>query len=125
MTDTDRRQSLIAAHEARIAALLSGDLDALRKVVAEDMIYISSRGQTSTRADVIRDVEAGNLRIQRMDTSNVSVRLFGDIGILIYDADAAMTHGETKVEGMTRSTTIYAHRDGAWRMISQHQSRLE
>ena len=63
MTDTDRRQSLIAAHEARIAALLSGDLDALRKVVAEDMIYISSRGQTSTRADVIRDVEAGNLHL--------------------------------------------------------------
>jgi len=32
---------------------------------------------------------------------------------------------KTTVEGMTRSTTVYAFRNGGWQMVSQHQSRIE
>jgi ketosteroid isomerase-like protein len=125
MSDEDRRVSLVRAHERRLKALLDGDLDALRQEVGEDMIYVSSSGRTSTRAEVIEAIKTGTLNIERMEASDVSTRLYGDIGILIYAADAKMVYGDTKVEGMTRSTTVYAFRDGGWRMISQHQSRIE
>lgn len=60
-----------------------------------------------------------------MKASDVSTRLYGNIGILIYNADAKMVDGETTVEGMTKSTTVYAYRDGGWQLVSQHQSRIE
>lgn len=125
MTDDDRHALLIAAHEKRLKALLASDLEGLKTVVGEDMVFVSSLGQISSRGDVFAGFNAGTMRIVRMDASDISVRVYGDIGILIYKADAKMVHGETAVEGMTRSTTVYAFRDGGWQMISQHQSLIE
>ncbi len=125
MADADRHASLVTAHETRLKALLAGDLEALKTVVAEDMVFVSAFGGISTRADVAVGIEAGTMQILRMDASDISTRIYGDIGILIYKADAMMQDGDKTVEGMTRSTTVYAFRDGGWRMISQHQSRIE
>lgn len=125
MTDADRHASLIAAHETRLKALLAGDLAVLKTVVGEDMIFISPTGGITTRADVIDKVTAGTMQILRMDASDISTRIYGDIGILIYKADGMARDGEATVEGITRSTTVYAFRDGGWQMISQHQSRIE
>jgi len=125
MTDADRHASLAAAHETRLKALLAGDLETLKTVVGEDMVFVSSFGGTSSRADVVAGFIAGTMQILRMDASDISTRIYGDIGILIYKADAKMRDGETTVEGMTRSTTVYAFRNGGWQMVSQHQSRIE
>ena len=125
MTAIDRHASLITAHETRLKALLAGDLEMLKTVVGEDMVFISSSGGTTTRADVIARFNAGTMQIMRMDASDISTRIYGDIGILIYKADGKSRDGETVVEVITRSTTVYAFRDGGWQMISQHQSRIE
>ena len=125
MTDADRHKSLVEAHETRLKALLNGDLDTLRTVVGEDLVFISTLGKTSTRPQVFEAFNAGTLQILRMDASEISTRLYGDIGILIYNADTKVIDGDITVEGMTRSTTVYAYRGGGWQMVSQHQSRLE
>ncbi|MBL6597934.1 MAG: nuclear transport factor 2 family protein [Alphaproteobacteria bacterium] len=124
MSDAEREKALIKAHETRLRALLDGDLDLLSTVVGEDMQFISTTGKTTTRAEVIAAYKAGTMKIHRMDASDISTRLYGDIGILIYSADGKTTHGDTTVEGMTRSTTVYAYRGGGWQMVSQHQSPL-
>ncbi|MBL4721531.1 MAG: nuclear transport factor 2 family protein, partial [Alphaproteobacteria bacterium] len=115
---------LIAAHDARLKAVMEGDLEALRKVVGEDMIYVSATGQARTRAEVFAAFSSGALKMNRMEASEVQTRLYGDVGILIYKADAKFVDGGVTVEGQTRSTTIYARRNGGWEMISQHQSEI-
>lgn len=125
MTDQERHSSLVAAHTTRLQALLDGDLDVLRTVVGEDLVYVSSFGKMQTRPEVFSAFESGTLKILRMDASDISTRIYGDIGVLIYAADAKMIDGDVTVEGMTRSTTIYYFRDGGWQLVSQHQTRLE
>jgi hypothetical protein len=105
--------------------LLASDLEILNTVVGEDIVFVSSFGGTSTRADAVAGFNAGTMQILRMVVSDFSARIYGDIRILIYKADAKMRDGETTVEGMPRSTTAYAFRDGGWQMISKHQSRIE
>ena len=41
----EREQGLLAAHEARIAALVSGDLEALGQVVGEDLVFVNAAGK--------------------------------------------------------------------------------
>ena len=118
-------ETLVAAHHARIRALLHGDLDALATVVGEDLIYVSSFGTMQTRPEVFAAFRSGTMKIERMETSDIATRIYGDIGILIYKADTKMINGAVTVEGMTRSTTIYARRSGGWQLISQHQSQIE
>ncbi len=121
----DPHASLVAAHHTRIQALLDGDVNMLSTVVGEDLVFVSSSGKTQTRPDVFTAFQSGTLKIERMVSSDISTRIYGDIGILIYKADAKLIDGDTSVEGMTRSTTVYALRDGGWQLISQHQSRTE
>ncbi|MCB1744824.1 MAG: nuclear transport factor 2 family protein [Gammaproteobacteria bacterium] len=123
--ESQRIARLLDAHNTRLRALLDADTDTLREVVDEDMIYISSTGSMSTRGDVLEAFARGRMRIDRMEAGPPDIRLYGEVGIVIYDADVIMIHGDTRVEGATRSTTIYYERDGRWQMVSQHQSRIE
>ncbi|MBT3332399.1 MAG: nuclear transport factor 2 family protein [Rhodospirillaceae bacterium] len=125
----DLHASLIAAHHDRMNAVLTGDLDALVKVVGEDMIYVSSFGKAHTRAEVMAAIQSGAMKIERMVSYDISTRIYGNtggqIGILLYRADTKMINGDDVTEGITASTSIYEMRDGHWYMISQHQSPAE
>lgn len=123
--DTGLHASLVDAHHARIQALLDGNVEALRNVVGEDLRFVSSFGKIQTRPEVFDAFKRGTLRIERMKTFDISTRIYGDIGILLYAADTKMIDGDVTVEGTTRSTTVYAMRESGWQLISQHQSRLE
>jgi ketosteroid isomerase-like protein len=125
MNDGTLHASLIDAHRTRLRALLDGDVATLSTVVGEDLVFVSSYGKTQTRPEVFAAFQGGTLKIERMVSSDISTRIYGDIGILIYKADTKMIDGDVAVEGMTRSTTVYARRNGGWQLVSQHQSRIE
>ena len=84
--------SLVAAHHARIQALLEGDLDALSKVVGEDLVFISAFGQTKTWPEVVTSIKSGALKMRRMDSADISTRIYGDVGILTFKADTVSEH---------------------------------
>ena len=121
----DDVESLHDAHYRRLEALLSRDGNALRQVVAEDMLYVSPMGVVQSRADVLKAMADGDLVVERMDSYDLQTRINGHIGVLIYAAEGRTRIREEMVEGKTRSTTIYQRRDGRWMMISQHQSSLK
>ena len=123
--NTNLHTSLVDAHHARMRALLDGDVDALGRVVGEDLTFVSSFGKIQTRPEVFEAFKRGTLRIERMETFDITTRIYGDIGILLYAADTKMIDGDVTVEGKTRSTTVYAMRDGGWQLVAQHQSRIE
>ena len=119
---TPDREGLLAAHDARIRALLDGDVEALSAVVAADMIFIGPTGSTMTRDDVALAITQGTMQFLRMDCADVSIVLYGHTGVLRYAADS-----ETRVDSVvhvsrTRSTTVYVYRKDAWHMVAQHQS---
>ena len=119
---TPDREGLLAAHNARIRALLDGDIEALSAVVADDMLFIGPTGSTMTRDEVALAITQGTMQFLRMDCADVSIVLYGNTGVLRYAADS-----ETRVDSVvhvsrTRSTTVYIYRNDAWQMVAQHQS---
>ncbi len=124
MSYTDH-EALKAAHERRIQALLDADTEVLAGVVSEDLTFVSSSGAVMTRPEVLASFRAGTMRIERMDCREVSTRIYGDTGVLLYTADGRSRFGEQVVEGLTRNTTVYVKCEGDWKMVAQHQSRIE
>lgn len=124
MTSAATADSLVAAHDARLQALMAQDTVALAQVVGQDMRFTGPDGNTITRAEVVAAIHAGKLIIEKMDCYDIDLRLYGELGVLWYSADARTSDGETTFEGKVRCTTVYAWRDGSWEMITQHQSRL-
>ena len=123
--NNDDHQSLVIAHERRIEALLNADTEALAEVVSEDLTFVSAAGAVMTRPEVVASFQAGTMRIERMDCSDISTRIYGDTGVLLYRADGRSVVGGEVHEGITRSTTVYVREGGNWKMVAQHQSRIE
>ncbi len=116
--------SLVAAHHARVQALLDGDLDALSKVVGEDLVFISASGQTRTWPEVVTSFETGSLKMRRMDSADIATRIYGDVGLLTYKADTVSEDEGVTIEATTLSVTVYVKRDIGWQMVSQQHSPL-
>ena len=116
---------LVAAHHARLQALLDGDLDALSKVVGEDLLFISAFGQTRTWPEVVTSIQSGALKMRRMDSADISTRIYSDVGILTFKADTVAEDDGVTVETSTLSVTVYVKRNGGWQMVSQQHSPLQ
>jgi len=116
--------SLVAAHHARVQALLDSDLSALSKVVGEDLVFISAFGQTMVWPDVVNSIQSGSLKMLRMGSVDIKTRIYGDVGLLTYKADTASLHDGEKIETSTLSVTVYIKRDDGWQMVSQQHSPL-
>ena len=123
-TQTDHA-TLVAAHHARVQALLDGDLNALSKVVGEDLVFISAFGQTMVWPDVVNSIQSGSLKMLRMDSADIKTRIYGDVGLLTYKADTASEHDGEKIETSTLSVTVYVKREGGWQMVSQQHSPIQ
>ncbi len=121
----ERETALLVAQEARVRALLAGDLAALDRVVSDDLVYIAPTGKIRTKPQVFESFRAGTLKIERMDCDEMSARLYGPVGILCYRAASRILDDGVTYEGRTRATAVYHHQDGRWQLVLQHVCALE
>ncbi len=119
MTATE--ESLLATHEARIEALVAGNLDALAQIVGEDLVFVNATGKVMRRPEIFAAFKAGSMTVERIDADNVEIRLYGDTAVLGYRAHTTVRDGDNLIDGMTQNTCVFVHRDGRWQMVNQHQ----
>ena len=125
MSEKAAKQDLLAIHQARLTALIAGDLEALDRYVSEDLIYTSPSGHTQTKAQVFESFRAGTAKVERMDSDEVEVRMGGNAGIVTYRAQTRMNDRTSVTTGFIRSTATYFKESTGWKLVSQHQSRVE
>ena len=119
---TPAEQEVVDVNAARIHALIAGDVETLAQYVGEDLVYVSAAGTTHPRTEVFDSLRSGNLRLEKQDPREVTVRIYGDTAIAGYLADSVtITHGE-RIEATTRCTSIYVRRDGRWVLVLQHNT---
>jgi hypothetical protein len=79
--------SVRAVELSRAQALLRADTAALSRMVADEFIEISRLGQLRTKADNIRDIGSGDLRLLSARYDSLAVRIYGDVAVLRGIAD--------------------------------------
>ena len=115
---------VLNAQTNRIAALLAGDVLALKRWVDEDLVYVSPAGKTMTRPEVFAALRSGSLRIERMDCHDTTVRVFDDCALVGYWADTVSILDGQRTEGRIRSTAVYIKRSEGWKLVSQHSCTM-
>jgi uncharacterized protein (TIGR02246 family) len=123
----DRRaeEDAIRALESRRAeALLKGDTKALGEMVADDFVEISRLGQVRTKADNIRDITSGDLKLTSVKYDDQQVRVYGDVAVLTAVADNVGTARGLPFTGQVRFTRIFVRRDGRWQAVLMQQTSI-
>jgi ketosteroid isomerase-like protein len=110
---------------ARRDALLASDTVALSKLVGGEFIEISRLGTIRSRADNMREVASGDLRLLTIKYDSLDVRVYGDVALLTGIADnTGMYRGTVPFSGKIRYTRVFVWRDGRWQAVSMQQTPM-
>jgi len=71
-----------AADNERIRATLTGDMESLKTLYAEDLIYIHASGVKDTRDSLMTKVRDGPTRYRDLRREETHVRIYADTGVL-------------------------------------------
>jgi hypothetical protein len=122
---TAPEDSVRAAEAARGQALLHADTAALSRLVADEFVEISRLGQLRTKADNMRDIASGDLKLTAVKYDSLAVRVYGDVAVLRGIADNAGTFHGFPFTGKIRYLRIFVRRDGRWQAVAMQQTPMQ
>ena len=117
-TAAEVEREVLQADEARVRALIDNDVDALDRLLADDLTYVHSNGMLDTKESYIGGLRSGHSRYLTMDMSDLKVRSLGDTALINAKFNARVKVGDHEVNPQPRVLIVYAKRDGRWQMIA-------
>jgi hypothetical protein len=117
--------SVRAAELSRAQVLLRADTAALSRLVADEFVEVSRLGQLRTKADNIRDIGSGDLRLLSVKYDSLAVRIYGDVAVLTGIADNVGTFRGMPFTGKIRYMRIFVRRAGRWQAVAMQQTPLQ
>ncbi|HWM92393.1 MAG TPA: nuclear transport factor 2 family protein [Thermoanaerobaculia bacterium] len=103
---------------------LDGDADRLAEVLTEDFTLTDSSGVVTTRADDIEHARKGTIRYEVFENHDMKVRLHGDAAVITGRTTVKGQAGGTPFAAEFQFTDTLVRRDGRWRFVASHVSRI-
>jgi hypothetical protein len=112
--------------EARVAALDSGDLAKLDRILAPDVRYVHASGMVDTKASFLDAIRSGKLHYIEWRPNGLHARVFGDTalvegGYAVRVSDTRMQASPFDIDILVLS--VYAWRDGRWQQVAWESTR--
>ena len=106
---------------SRAEALMRADTTTLSRMVADEFVEISRLGQVRTKAQNLQEIASGELILTSVKYDDLTVRVYGDVAILMGIADNAGMFRGIPFSGRVRYTRVFVLRDGRWQAVAmQH-----
>lgn len=116
------QDQIIATDDRRIDALRREDPAPLREIYADDYTLVTPAGIIRSKADQIGQLESGNLTYGTIRVTERTVRVYGDVAIVLSRENIEiLLHGKP-VGGDFRFTRTYKRFGDSWRVIATHGS---
>lgn len=111
---SDEELSVLYQQARYCQAMTEKDIDTMRELVSEDMIFTHMSGRQQTREEYFADVENGRLRYFTIGMQDPAVVVDGDMATVTYtsvlNANAYGARGTYRMSG----THWYENRAGKW-----------
>jgi ketosteroid isomerase-like protein len=106
-------------------AQLTGDIQAMDKLLSEDYLGIGVNGQVSTKPQQLDRMRSGELVLTRLETSELKIKLIGQIAIVTSLAEVDGTLAGAPLHGKVRYTRIYQRlQSGVWKITNFEATRI-
>ena len=100
-------------------AMTDKDIDTMREIVSEDMVFVHMSGMRQTREEYFIDVADGSLTYYSIGMADPVIEIDGDHAIITYtsilNANAYGARGTFRMKGSHH----YENRDGAWIAVNK------
>jgi ketosteroid isomerase-like protein len=120
-TGSKAQDDVLAAMDVFKNAMISRDGKALDRVLSSDLAYVHSGGEFQDKAAVIDSIVNSKTTIERLEFSDTTVRLYGDVALVRGKCD--LWHSPTNIVHMNILHVWVKHPQG-WQMVSRQATRI-
>ena len=114
-----------AAEKAWASATVAGQEATLKQVLADDLTYTHSNGETDTKAVFIDNLKTGARKYHKMNHESMDVRLYGNTAVLTATAQIETSQkGGTVNPAHLRFIHVWVLKDGRWQLVAHQSLRL-
>ncbi len=100
-------------------AITDKDIDTMREIVSEDMVFVHMSGMRQTREEYFADVADGSLTYYTIGMADPVIEMDGDHAVVTYtailNANAYGARGTFRMKGSHH----YENRNGAWIAVNK------
>ncbi len=116
---TDEELAVLYAQARYCQAMTDADIETMRELVSEDMVFTHMSGRQQTREEYFADVADGSLNYFTIGIADPVILVDGDKAQITYtsvlNANAYGARGTYRMKG----THYYELRDGSWIAVNQ------
>jgi len=117
-------QALLKLEQNWTNANVKADVAFLDRILADDYTWTDNDGVLWTKAQNLAAIKSGELKIPSMVTDDMKVRIYGDAAVVTGRNTAKATLKGKDVSGQERWTDTWIKRDGRWRCVATHSSKI-
>jgi ketosteroid isomerase-like protein len=103
------------------AAIVAKNTGTIDRLLADDFVGTTD-DQKYSKSDAIEDVKNGTHEV--LNLSDVDVHVFGDAALVTMIQEEKSRHGSSDFSGKYRFTDFWVKRNGEWRAVGSHGSRV-
>lgn len=122
-SDADKK-TLLAIDASWNSLRLEPDVEGLEWLLCDDWLLTHSDGRVQDKADYLKELSSRTRANQAIGNQDVEVRLHGDTAVVTGTSVQAGTRNGQPWSGRFRFTRTWILRDGNWRMLASHSSRI-
>ena len=113
-----------AFQRERFAAMISADIDALQRMLADDVVYTHTSGTTDTKATFVDSIRTGRLRYESIEPRSVDAHASGAIAVVTGQAAVRVRSNGSPASFDIRFTEVDALRGGRWQLLAWQSTRV-
>ena len=114
-----------AAEKAWASATASGNEATLKQLLADDMTYTHSTGDTDTKAVFIDNMKTCVRKYHKVNHESMDVRLYGNTAVLTATAQIETSQKGGKVApAHLRFIHVWVLQNGRWQLVAHQSLRL-
>jgi ketosteroid isomerase-like protein len=121
----DDEQQIVRLFEDGDRALISADVDELRRIYADDYLQYDESGGVVTKEDLIRRLTSGAIRFFSMTSTGRRVRLFGDFAIAHGSEEDEIEQDGRRFSVRYLYMDVVVKREGRWQIVGSQLARAD
>ena len=116
---------MLAAEDARFAAMIAADAREMRRWLAADLEYVHANGEVENREQLIDSVTSGRKRYLAVEPADRRVNRLSDSAAIVQGRGRLhVAAGTTLLDFQIRYLAVYELNDGVWQLRVWQSLRL-
>ena len=118
---TTTEQAVMDTEKLRFEAQVKKDIPALEKLLADDLVYTHSNGNTDSKTSYIQSIKDGKSQYDEIKSEEMKVRVYGKTAII---NGVCMVKMPTNPNLHLRYTDVYVKKKGQWQLVAWQSLKI-